>query len=301
MVQRSEVEFLSQGVICRAWLYQPAQPSGHPAPGIIMAPGLGGTREAGLDPYARRFAEAGYVVLLFDYRHCGASDGEPRQLLSIARQLADWAAAIAFARRHPAIDGERLALWGTSFSGGHVLVAAARDGHVAAVAAQGPMMDGRAAVLNVIRYAGLGMALRLVGAGLRDVAHAALGQPPVYVPVVASPGQLAAMSSADADAGYRAITPPDWNNAMTARLVLTLGFYRPIRYARRLPCPLLILACGQDSVAPVRAALATAKRAGDKAELKMYSDRGHFEIYVGAGFERSSTDQLTFFQRVLRR
>jgi len=263
-----------------------------------MAPGLGGTREAGLEPYASRFADAGYFVLLFDYRHFGASDGEPRQLLSIARQLEDWAAAIAFARHHPAIDAGRIALWGTSFSGGHVLVAAVRDGRVAAVSAQGPLMDGLAAVLNLIHYAGLGMVLRLVGAGLRDVAHAVLGRPSVYVPIVAPPGQLAAMSTPDAEPGYRAITPPDWRNEATARLALTIGLYRPIRYARRLPCPILILACADDSVAPIRAAVATAERAGNKAELKIYPGTGHFDIYVGAGFERSSADQLAFFNRV---
>jgi dienelactone hydrolase len=300
MVQRSDVEFPSHGVTCRAWLYTPARPDVRPAPCIVMAPGLGGTREAGLEPYASRFAEAGYFVLLFDYRHFGASGGEPRQLLSISRQLDDWAAAIAFARRQPEIDAGRIALWGTSFSGGHVLVAAARDGRVAAVSAQCPLMDGLAAVLNLIDYAGLGMVLRLVGTGLRDVAHAVLGRPPVYVPIVAPPGQLAAMSSPDAEPGYRAIVPPDWRNEAAARLALTIGLYRPIRYARRLPCPILILACAADSVAPVRAAMAAAERAGPRAELKMYSGTGHFDIYTGEGFERSSTDQLAFFERVLR-
>ncbi len=265
-----------------------------------MAHGLGGTRDAGLEPYAHRFVDAGYFVLLFDYRHFGASDGEPRPLLSISHQLDDWAAAIAFARRQPGIDAGRIALWGTSFSGGHVLVAAVRDGHVAAVSAQCPMMDGLAAVLNLIAYAGLGMVLRLAGKGLQDMAHTLLGRSPVYVPLVASPGQLAAMSSADAEPGYRAIAPPDWRNEAAARLALTLGLYRPVRYARRVPCPILIQVCTADSVAPIRAAIAAADKAGPRAELKSYSNTGHFDIYTRAGFERSCTDQIAFFERVLR-
>ncbi len=106
------------------------------------------------------------------------------------------------------------------------------------------------------------------------------------------------MSSHDSLSGYSAIVPRHWRNEMAARLLLYLATYRPITYAKRLPCPILILACMKDTVAPVSAALATAKRAGDRAELKQY-DIGHFDIYVGQGFARSSADQLGFFNRVL--
>jgi predicted alpha/beta hydrolase len=39
-----------------------------------MAHGLSGTRDASLEPYARRFADAGFYVVLFDYRYLGASE-----------------------------------------------------------------------------------------------------------------------------------------------------------------------------------------------------------------------------------
>ncbi len=298
MHQRRDVEFLSQGVTCRAWLFQPQQPAVKPTPCIVMAHGLGGTRDAGLEPYAKKFADAGFAVLPFDYRHFGASDGEPRQLLSIGRQLQDWAAAIAFARGLAGVDAAKIALWGSSFSGGHVIVAAVRDGKVAAVSAQGPMMDGLAAALNLASYAGLGALLKLTALGLIDQLKALFGLPPLYMPLIAQPGQFAAMSSPDAESGYRAIVPANWRNEMTARVALRLATYRPITYAKKLPCPTLILVCMQDSVAPASAALATARKAGAKAELKQY-DIGHFDIYVGEGFARSSADQLAFFKRAL--
>ena len=94
------MEFRSGGVLCRAWLYLPD--SGDPAPIIVMAHGLGAIKEMCLDAFAERFCDAGYACLVFDYRHFGASDGHPRQLLSVRRQLSDWAAAIAFARDLPA-------------------------------------------------------------------------------------------------------------------------------------------------------------------------------------------------------
>jgi dienelactone hydrolase len=96
---RYDVEFPVAGTACRGWWY-PAMAQGHGGC-VVMAHGLGGLRSAGLEPYARRFAEAGFAVLLFDYRHFGASDGQPRQWVSVRRQLADWAAAVAFARRQP--------------------------------------------------------------------------------------------------------------------------------------------------------------------------------------------------------
>jgi alpha/beta superfamily hydrolase len=104
-----------------------------------MAHGFSATREQRLDAYADRFRTAGMGVLLFDYRHFGASAGEPRQLLDIGRQQADFRAAVTHARATDWIDPARVALVGSSFSGGHVLIVAARDAQIASVVAQWPL------------------------------------------------------------------------------------------------------------------------------------------------------------------
>ena len=298
-IQRSDVGFDVAGCRVAAWWFQPENPVASPSPCIVMAHGLGGTRDAGLEPYAQVFAEAGFPVLLFDYRHFGASEGVPRQLISVPRQLADWQAAIDFARSQPGVDPARIALWGSSFSGGHVVVAAARDGRVAAISSQGPMMDGLAAVINMVRYAGPRQLLRMSGVALVDQVRGLFGQSPLYTPIVGRPGELAAMTTEDAQSGYEAITPDNWRNELAARLALQLPLYRPVSYARRLPCPALIIVCTDDSVAPPEAAEKTARKAGFKAELKRYDGMKHFEIYLGEGFERSSEDQLEFFRRHL--
>ena len=138
---RLDVDFESKGKTCRGWHFPPTD-SGGQRPCIVMAHGFGVTRDCMLERYAERFAKEGFHVLLFDYRHFGDSDGEPRLLLSVRRQLADWQAAIDAARGLDGVDPGRIATWGSSFSGGHALVAAAKDGRVAAVSSQGPMMDG---------------------------------------------------------------------------------------------------------------------------------------------------------------
>jgi acetyl esterase/lipase len=196
------------------------------------------------------------------------------------------------------VDPQRIALWGTSFSGGHVVEAAVRDGKVAAVVSQCPMMDGLMAVGTLVRYAGAGYLLGLSRQGLKDVWRSLTGGPPVMLPLVAPPGHLAAMSTHDAEPGYRAIVGPTWRNEACARVALTVGLYRPGKKAGRLPCPILFQICSDDSVAPVEAVEAAARLAGDRATVKRYP-LGHFDIYVGDAYEESVSDQLRFLQEAL--
>lgn len=299
---KKEVEFKSGGLRCRAFLFEAntdslETPKGSPC--VVMAHGFGATRDAGLEPYAERFAGAGMHILLFDYRYFGASEGEPRQLLSIGRQHQDYLEAIAFARKLRGVDPERIALFGTSFSGGHVVEVALRDGRVAAVVSQCPMMDGLAAMKNLIRYAGFSPLSRMAWAGLRDLARAAVGLEPLRLPIVGAPGTHAAMTTADALPGYMAIAPPGFRNEVCARIALSVGMYRPGLKAHLLPCPILIQICEKDSVAPADASEAAARRAGDRARVKRYPV-GHFDVYVGAPFERSVADQVAFLVEVFR-
>lgn len=294
---RVEVPFGSHGGVCRAWRYSPAVPDGTAEqlrPCVVMAHGFGATRDASLAPYAERFAAAGMHVLLFDYRHFGASDGRPRQLVSVRRQLQDYAGAVEFARALAGVDPARVVVWGTSFSGGHALVTAARVPGVAAAICQCPMMDGLAAVRRILEYAGPGQLLRLTGHGLLDLGQAAFRRAH-YIPTVGPPGSLAVMSSEDADPGYRALLPPDARVEVAARIALSVGFYRPVSYARRVRCPVLVQVCEHDSVAPVAAAERVIAELGTHAEVRRYPI-GHFEPYLGAHFERSVADQLEFLR-----
>jgi dienelactone hydrolase len=297
-VTRTDVAFGSHGATCRAWRYAPAgNGDGVLRPCVVMAHGFGATRDASLEPYAERFTAAGMHVLLFDYRHFGASEGKPRQLLSIRRQLQDYAAAVHFAHALSGVDPQRIAVWGTSFSGGHALVTAATVPGVAAAVCQCPMMDGLAAVRNILKYAGAGQLLRLTGHGLWDAGLAPFGRVH-YVPTVGAPGTLAVMTSEDADEGYRRLAPPGFRFEVAARIGLGVGLYRPVRYASRVRCPVLVQVCERDSVAPVASAEQAIRLLGAHGEAHRYPI-GHFEPYLGAHFERSVSDQLAFLERHL--
>lgn len=300
--QCEEIGFQSHGVELSAGYWRAASDgfrNAHGSPCIVMAHGLGGTRAAGLAPYAERFSAAGFSVLCFDYRGFGNSAGAPRQVVNVRMQLDDWAAAIAHARTLPGIDPARIALWGSSFSGAHSLAAAVEDGRIAATSNQGAMLDGLASLFHLIKVEGPLAVLKVSAHGLLDALKGALGLPRVMLPVVADPGQLAVLTAPDAKPGYLAITPPDWVNAISTSWLLTLPLYRPNVLAARLNCPVLFCVAEHDTAVPPTAVEDAARRAGTWAEVKRYP-LGHFEIYIGEGFAQASRDQLEFFSRHLK-
>jgi len=294
-MRRDDVEFASEGTTCRAWHYRPEGDEARPC--IVMAHGFGVTRDCTIPTYAERFVDEGFNVLLFDYRHFGTSDGKPRLLLSVGKQLDDWQAAIDGARKLPGVDRDRIGLWGTSFSGGHVIVAAARDGQVAAVSSQGAMMDGRAAFLDGVRQAGPLNGLRLTAMAVADTLFGLAGGA-IRVTVAGEPGSLALLTTPDVLEGYRSITTPDWPNEVCARVALQTVFHRPVTWADKLPCPLLLFVCEDDSVAPASAVLEVAERAAGPVELHRYPI-AHFDIYHGEIFEEAVGKQVTFFKQHL--
>ena len=292
-MERADVSFPSGDDRCAAWLYRP--PGEEPLPCVVMAAGFGGVREMRLDAYAERFAAAGLAALVFDYRHWGASDGQPRQLVDIGRQLADWRAAIAFARALDDTDPDRVALWGTSFSGGHVIETATADPGIAAAVAQSPFVDGR----DTLRVLGAWGLVRGLPSILRDELRGRRGRPPFYRPISGPPGALAALTTPDAEEGIRSLVPPGapWRNAHTPRVGLRVGAYRPGRAAPRVRCPLLLCVCEHDLLTPADRAIRVA-RSAPRGEARVYPI-GHFEIYFGDWFERAVSDQTEFLRHNL--
>ena len=297
---RNDLTIDSDGTRLAVWHY-PAEASAWTSaagrPCVVMAHGFAGTRDSGLEPYAERFRAAGADVLLFDYRGFGASGGDQRQDVDHRRHRADYRAVVSHARTMPGIDPDRIVLWGTSYSGGHVVAVAAEDPRIAGVIAQNAAMDGPLAVLEIRRYAGIRQLLRLTGHCLRDLAATVLRRPPHLVPVVGPPGSLGAMTSADAESGYLAIAGPGFRNEIRARGVLPILVNRPVSRAARLRMPLFLALAERDTVAPPSAVEKVARRARGSVRLERF-DIGHFEIYRGEPFERCVAAQVEFLGTV---
>ena len=291
----TRLDFNSGGERLAAWYYVPGGEG--PYPLVILAHGFGGTYAGRLWAYAERFRDAGIAALAFDYRHFGESTGEPRQLLSIPRQHEDWRAAIGFGRSLDRIDPARVALWGTSLSGGHVVALAAGDPRIAAVIAQTPFADG----LPTVRQAGIANLIKMSATGLRDLVAAARGREPEMLPIVGMPGEAAAMSQPGSYDGYYALFErrSEFRNDVCGRVALTIGAYRPGRRATSVSCPLLVLTCAADAVTPPGPARRMAARAPLGRSIEYPAEvGGHFSIYVGDLFERTVADQIAFLRAV---
>jgi len=157
MVTRSPVTVWSEGSRLAAELIAPDAGEA-PLPAILLCHGWAGLKEHLAERYAMRFAEAGFVCLVFDYRGWGGSDGRMistpetpilteageqtvkvrviRDLVDPIDQVADVRACLAFLLTQEGVDPTRVGLWGSSYGGGHVIVTAAGDERVKAVVAQ---------------------------------------------------------------------------------------------------------------------------------------------------------------------
>jgi dienelactone hydrolase len=292
---RHDVTFASEGgVECAGWLYRPDGVTNPPI--VVLAHGFAAIRELRLDAYAARFAQAGYAALVFDYRFWGASAGEPRRVLDIAAQHADWRAAVAYARSLDGVDTTRVVGWGSSFGGGHVLDLAAHDHELAAAIVQVPHVTGPASAFAQAP----GLVARLTAAALRDQVGAWLGRPPHRVKSIGRPGEIAMMTSPGAyDLVLRMAGDKRdellAQNDVAARIALRVPLYSPGRHVAKITAPTLVQLAIKDDVTPYATARKIVARI-PKGEVKSY-DCTHFEPYLDPHFEQIVTDQIAFLDR----
>ena len=235
--QRVTVEIpTASGDAIEAWVYLPEGSGPHPA--VVMGHGIGAIKAGGLAPFAERFRDEGFVAIALDYRNFGGSDGQPRELLSVPRQLEDYSTVIGWAVEQPYVDSHQIIAWGTSFAGMHVLELAVADTRLAAAVAQAPLTDGLAAA----RLADPKVGIRLFGLALLDRVGSLFGRQPIYIPGHAEPGGLSIGATPDGLFGEKLMTPEGWNaverprrGALAAELLLAPS--RPTRRLRACPVP----------------------------------------------------------------
>ena len=297
---RQDVEFQAEGPRLRGWLYTPdvGEP---PFPTVVMAHGFSAVKEMYLDRFAEAFAESGLAALVFDNRNFGASDGTPRYEIDPWAQVHDYRDAITYVRTRAEVDGERIGVWGSSYSGGHVLVVGAVDRRVKCVVAQVPLVSGYRNILRLVRsdfLAGLRASLD------QDREARFQGHAPAMLPVVnEDPLGPSALPTPDS---YRWFTEtgrtraPAWRNEVTLRTVELLMEYEPGAYVQRIaPTPLLMVVAARDHLTPADLALEAYNRALEPKRLEVLPG-GHFDAYVGDGFVQASTAARDWFVQHLR-
>ena len=298
---RHDVTFPSEGLNCAGWLYVPDDMgSEEQRPAVVMAHGFSAVKEMHLANFAGRFVEAGLVVLVFDYRYFGDSEGEPRGKLYPTEQHEDYRNAISWASPRPEVDPERIGVWGSSYSGAHVLHLAAFDRRIKAAVSQVPLVDGWANAQRLMRpdvFAGFLEALA------QDRLARYSGEESAKVPVVAPEGETSALPTPDSyewftEAG-RSIAP-NWRNEVSLASMEKFLEYNPAANIDRIsPTPLLMIVAGRDTLTPTDLAVAAYERALQPKALVITSG-AHFDAYTEPGLSETAIPAVDWFERYLR-
>lgn len=259
-----------------------------------MVGGWGSVQEALTSSFVKRFVAAGYAVMEFDYPGWGLSGGWPRQDINPWRRVKVANAALAHLKSLPEVDAHRIALWGTSFGGGHVVDLAAQHSDLQAAIIQVPMLDG----IATVRAIPLRRLLQLI---IYGIAGLLIRGPAFQIPTVARKGEFGTMDRDNAwealELGLAALTGKKYVNRVTARSGLTMAFYRPWNQLKHVQLPMLIIGATRDTVAPF---VEDKVRSVNNPYLRVVQiDADHFDPYFEPYFPDSLKAQLGFLKEFL--
>ncbi len=288
--------FTSHGMQCEAHFYRPINATKN-LPVVIMAHGFGAHMDFGLQPFADAFVKAGLAVFMFNYRGFGQSEGNTRFLVNPFMHVQDWESALDYVKQKDEVNSERIALWGSSFSGGHVLRVAAAHPEIKAVSAQVPFLDGIPTALQTAPW----VMVKSAWAGVKDVFRKLTFRSPYYIAVVGQTDETACMNKPDSEAGFRNLIPDgkshNWRNLCPARIVLILPFYRPISTLGKIKSPCLLVNATKDTLFSPKTIYKAAKKIKDVKLVHLQC--GHFDPYKGKWFHKALAVELDFFKSKL--
>lgn len=276
---RRDISFNSEGQVCRGWLYVPSasRPEAG-APAVVMANAFSAVKEIYLSAYAERFAAAGFVTLVFDYRTFGASDGEPRSQVIPNNQVDDLRNAISWLGELPEVDRTRIGAWGVSLGGGHVIHLSAFDRRIKAVVAMIPAINQWQ---NLLAAMSKEMFLGFLGALARSRQSQYSTGDIDYTRLVAPPPQSALMP-AEAYEFYteaQRTVAPSWQNQVTTASLEQFIAYDPAGPISLVsPTPLLLLPAAQDQIIPLSLVESAFERAEEPKKM-IVLPCSHTDVY----------------------
>src|SRR4028118_129276 len=293
--------FESKGLKCSVTFYTPDKvPSDDRCPAIVMAHGIGLTKEMGLPQFAELFSQAGFVVPLCDYRYQGASEGEPRGQRLPIEQQEDFRNAITWTQLQSEVDPERIGLWGFSYSGGHALHLAAFDRRVKAIVAQMPTVNAFLISRRVASPLELEELTKIVS---QDRIKRYQTGEVNYFPLVAPPDQPSFLATADAFTwveSTKSASEGRWENRISFESIEHCLYYEPAPHLEAIfPTPLCLITGEKDFLSPADLTADVHARAMEPKSLTILKG-GHFDGFQGEGFEIASTTALRWFEKYLK-
>ncbi len=293
---RKEISFQSDGSLVHGWLYVPEALDGR-APAIVMANAISAVKEITLPGYAERFSAAGFVVLVFDYRHYGSSAGEPRNHLVPHEQVQDIRNAITWLRAQPEVDKDNIGGWGVSLGGVHMLNVGAYDRRLKAVVSVATGLNTQERMMGAAAVKGL---LGFIN-GDRDTRFRT-GSAATYMPAVALPGGNAAMPLQEAYDFYTEAMntyAPTYENRITVESVEQLLAYHGDAAVHLLAPTALLMIHGEQDIIPPPMVREVFERAGEPKKLVIY-DCLHTDLYTREPWvTQAAAEAIQWFNKYL--
>jgi len=298
------------GTSLHAWFATPGQgpTRGKKWPLVVMAHGFSAQKDFGIPAFANEFLDLGFAVLAFDYRTFGGSDGEPRNVVHVQSHLEDWEASLdyVFTQESLPINKTKVAIWGSSFAGGHVIVIGATSKHksqLKAIISQVPFVDGIKSLMGLAPTYGILPLLQATGLSIKDLVRRSLGLSRQYIPLLAEGNnELRVLPTDDCYAGYGQLLPKEplggWKNQVAASIFLEFPLYRPTSYASEVVPPVLLLIAENDALCDPSAVRALGEKLKNK-ELVVLPKAGHFDPYVKPRFAETIEAEKNFMLKHL--
>ena len=290
----SPVSFYSEGVRLSGDLFLPeGLRTGEKRAGIVLCHGYTGVRNLYLPDIARVLTDAGYVVLTFDYKGWGDSDG-PRTRLSPYGRVIDSQAALTFLGAQSMVDSHRLGLYGTSYGGATVVWTAAVDPRVKAVASVVGVGHGRRWMRSVRRPDEFADLLQRSAAD--RVRRVMTGESEF---VERSEILLPDRQSAELAAAQRRGNPGAVSAIPLEFIDDTLEFHPEWVVDKISPRPLLLITTDDDRLVPPDESEALYAKAGEPKKLVVLKGWGHYEVYAGEALRQVMDPTLAWYRLYL--
>lgn len=287
---------LDDGTVLAGDLYLPDSDS-RSTPTVIMSHGFSATRAMGLPWFAEQFASAGYAVYLYDHRGLGESSGEPRNVVDPWVQTHDMWEVVDQLRSRPEVHPDRMALWGSSFSGGEAIVLGSLHPEIKAVIANAPFAGMGDLVATPTHAEQRFTAMRVafdnasLDVGLREIGPMAV--------VLDSGIEAAFLPQPESADWFLAHGPQNgWKNAVTMVMTTTPPFDPGACSPSLNGTALLMVVATNDEVASTAIALDTFERASSPKRLTMI-DGHHFSAYEDPGRENAIDAMVDFLDEFL--
>lgn len=266
------VSIPSDGLQLAAILHLPDGADG-PLPGVIVSHGFGGNKDGATHAVeASLYESLGYVVLRFDMRGCGDSEGTPGRIIC-EEQVADMRNVIGWLAARPEVADKRILLSGQSFGAAISIYTGAVDRRVAAVVSMGGWGDGLEK--SRAQHAAPEAWARFSATMEREQRHREATGSALMV----SRWDIVPIPEA-----MRGHLPPGSTMEFDAETMRSICGFRPQDVVARLaPRPLLLLHSANDSVTPTAQAIGVFQHAGKGAELHLLTEVDHFPFADGNG------------------